>query len=36
MKRLLAALLAAAAALCPLVALAAGEKNVDNLPIGNL
>ena len=35
MKRLLAALLAAAV-LCPLTALAAGEKNVDNLPVGNL
>ena len=34
-RRFLAALLAAAV-LCPLVALAAGEKNVDNLPTGNL
>ena len=34
-RRFLAALLAAAV-LCPLAALAAGEKNVDNLPIGNL
>ena len=30
------AALLAAAVLCPLVALAAGEKNVDNLPTGNL
>ena len=34
-RRFLAALLAAAV-LCPLAALAAGEKNVDNLPTGNL
>lgn len=34
-RRFWAALLAAAV-LCPLVALAAGEKNVDNLPTGNL
>lgn len=34
-RRFLAALLAAAV-LCPFAALAAGEKNVDNLPIGNL
>ena len=35
-RRLMAALLAVLTALMPFAALAAGEKNVDNLPIGNL